>query len=486
MRIVEVRCDARAAYTQHVVIDVQLHDTRDVHRTLILCGERRRCEYQQEKGKKSAHAGKSGSCQAQQQRPQSTIMSSDHSTIGERFARAVHNSDVDELRALLPHRDALRDVIDAPSFSFDSPALVACAGRGKPALIDALLALGADPNRKSNWWAGGFHALYSASAEVAKRLLDAGAVPDACAAAHLDRLDLLRDIIARDPSRVHERGGDGQMPLHFARSRVVADFLLASGADIDARDLDHRGTAAEWMLGDASDPIRSRIDLARYLVERGAHCDIFLAAALGETSRALVLVEHNPDVLTLRTGQGAYAEVPPSSYHIYLWTIGANLTPLQTAARFGHHATIAALEPYADDAQRLLLACHLGDREKARAIMRNNPDIVATLGPDDRRALTNEAWTANAKAVTLMLELGFDPSEEANGGTALHCAAWEGCAECVEALLRYDSGRALLAVRDPHFGGTPLDWCRHGAANCSRKGADHAAVERLLVAAAAP
>ena len=78
--------------------------------------------------------------------------------------------------------------------------------------------------------------------DAAERLIAAGAIPDACAAAHLDRLDLLADMIAADPSRVHERGGDGQTPLHFARSRAVVDLLLAAGADIDARDVDHRST----------------------------------------------------------------------------------------------------------------------------------------------------------------------------------------------------------------------------------------------------
>jgi ankyrin repeat protein len=81
----------------------------------------------------------------------------------------------------------------------------------------------------------------------------AGSVPDACAAANLDRPDLLSALIAEDPDRVHERGGDGKMPLHFARSRRVVDLLLAAGADPDARDIDHRSTAAEWMIGDSPD-----------------------------------------------------------------------------------------------------------------------------------------------------------------------------------------------------------------------------------------
>jgi len=411
-------------------------------------------------------------------------------SVGEEFQRAVRAGDVDALRRLLPRREQLGEVVNAPSFAFDSPALVAVAGRGSVELVDVLLALGADPNKRSEWWAGGFHALYSARGGVAERLLAAGAIPDACAAAQMDRADLLEEMLAADPSRAHERGGDGQTPLHFARSRRVVDLLLDAGADIDATDLDHRSTAAQWMLGDAGDPRTSRLDLARYLVERGATADIFLAAALGLTSRVRELVDGDPSLLTLRTSQGDYGEKPPSSYHIYQWTIGPGLTPLHAAAHFGQRETLDVLRRYATPEQRLLLACHEGDRATAYEIIGAHPRIVEMLTAADRRALTDEAWLANAPAVKLMMELGFDPAVRSvtgpTGGTALHCAAWEGSPECAAAILDAERGRALVTVRDPTYGGTPLGWCCHGSRNCGRPGADHAAVARLLVAAGSP
>lgn len=407
----------------------------------------------------------------------------------ERFRRAVQHHDSDELRRLIPFREELRSVIDAPTFSFDSPALVAVAGSGDVELVDALLTLGADPNRRSDWWAGGFHPLHAAGSAVAERLLEAGAIPDACAAAQLDRIDLLRSMLDADPSRAHERGGDGQTPLHFARSRAVADLLLDAGADIDATDRDHRSTPAQWMLGDAHDPAKSRLSLARYLVDRGASADIFLAAALGLTSRVREMLSRDPSLLALRTGRGVYGEKPPSSYHIYFWTIGQNLTPLHAAVHFHQGDTVAVMREFASPTQRLLLACHEGDRREALAIAAANPGLVASLTGDDRRALTDEAWLANAPAVELMLELGFDPAvpsaSRPTGGTALHCAAWEGSAPSVEALLRYPSGRALIETRDRQYGGTPLNWCCHGSRNCGNPKADHAAVARLLMAAGA-
>ena len=404
----------------------------------------------------------------------------------EQFKRAVRSGDAKTLGRILERHEEVRSSIDAPIFAFDSPALVAVSADHVD-VIDVLLRFGADPNRKSDWWAGGFHPLHAARGVAAERLLAAGAVPDACALASLDRLELLATMLAEDPARVHERGGDGKTPLHFARSRRVVDLLLDAGAEIDARDIDHRSTAAEWMLGDSPD--EARHELAKYLVERGASADIFLVAALGLADRARTMLESNPALLALRTSQGDYGEKRPSSYHIYQWTIGPNLSPLQVAANFGQTETLAAMERFASPEQRLLLACHRGDRAAAREIVDANPGIVERLGPNDRRVLTDEAWAANAPAVELMLELGFDPAVRSisgpAGGNALHCAAWEGSADCVAAILRYPAGKALLEVRDPNYGGTPLSWCSHGSMNCGNPRADHPAVARLLIAAGA-
>ena len=400
----------------------------------------------------------------------------------DRFRSLVNEGDPARVRAALKGDDSLRALIDAPIFAFDSPALVSVAGTDNVKLVEVLLEFGADPNRKSSWWAGGFHPLHSARGGVADRLLAAGSTPDACAAASLDRADLLRNILRADPTRVHERGGDGQTPLHFTRSREVADMLIEAGADLDARDVDHRSTAAEWMVQDRS-------ELARYLVDRGATADVFLAAALGLTDRAREMVRSDPSLLELRTSQGEYGERAPSSYHIYQWTLGPGLTPLQVAAKFGRGDTLAAMMPFASPVQLLLLACHEGRGDDARAIVRAHPRIVETLDGANRRSLTDEAWTANVPAVSLMMELGFDPSVPAvtgpTGGNALHCAAWEGSVGCVEAILRYSRGRALVDSRDPVYNGTPLSWCAHGSENCGNPRADHIGVARLLIGAGA-
>ena len=401
----------------------------------------------------------------------------------DRFKLAVNRGDAAELRQVLSESAEARSAINEPLFGFNSPALVAVAGDGNIEIVDALLDFGADPNRKSSWWAGGFHPLHAATGDVSDRLIAAGAVPDACAAARLGRTDLLERILDEDPDRVHERGGDGQTPLHFARSRDVVDLLLARGADPDARDLDHRSSPAEWMIGDVIVPEDSRIDLARYLVERGAPADIFLAAALGLPEKAREILERGPSALSLRTSQGDYDEKAPSSYHIYQWTLGPNLSPMQVAARRGQEATLDVMRRYASPPELLLLACHLGQRTEARALVAKHPGLVAEMR-DRHRAVADEAWASNAPAVALLMELGFDPSVPGpQRASALHCAAWEGSVESVMAILTYPSGRDLIDLREPSYGGTPLSWCSHGSVNCGNPKADHATVARLLIAA---
>lgn len=388
---------------------------------------------------------------------------------------AIVACDARALGRLLEQYPEVRARIDDPVFPFGATALLHLAGSGNLAMVETLLEFGADPNRRSDWWAGPFHVLHSARGRIAERLMEAGAVPDACGAANMDRPDLLTKMIERDPACVHERGGDGQTPLHFARSREVVDMLLEAGADIDARDVDHRATAAEWMFEHG----RGRAHLARYLVERGASADIFLAAALGLTERARELVANDPSVLDLRSTQGDYAEKPPSSYHIYMWTLGPDLSALQVAARFGQRETYEALRAAASTKQLFLAALSVPDGKQARSLLESEPDLLDRLSREDRGVLPEAAWSGNTAAVRLMLDLGLDPrTTNAGGATALHNAAFQGESDCVAVLLEHPGTREVLDLPDLTHHSTPFGWCVYGSVH-GPKG-DHAGVARLL------
>ncbi len=399
----------------------------------------------------------------------------------ERLHDAFGRCDARAVRQVLQSHPEFRARINDPAFAFNSPAIVAFAD--DDAMVEVLLDFGADPNRKSTWWAGGFHALHSASGPAADRLIEAGAIPDACAAANLDRVDLLARMIAENPDRVHERGGDGQTPLHFAKSCAAIDLLLDAGADIDARDVDHRSTAAEWMI--AQERGAGRYDLARYLVEQGATADIFLAAALGLTDQVHAMLQATPHLLEGRTGRGVYGERPPSSFHIYFWTIGAGRTPLDAAAQFDQLDTVDAMLEFATALQRHLFASKRGDEALARSVLREHPGIIRSMKAEDHRAIADAAWGGDARAVALMVDLGFDPRTPGHdSGTALHCAAWQGYADIAAALLRHPDARDLIGIKDAHHANTPLGWCCHGSLNANT-GRDYGEVARLLLEAGA-
>ena len=55
----------------------------------------------------------------------------------------------------------------------------------------------------------------------------------------------------------------------------IAEFLLDRGADIDARDIDHKSTAAQYL-------VQSYPEVVRRLIQRGAKTDILMAAAIGD------------------------------------------------------------------------------------------------------------------------------------------------------------------------------------------------------------
>ena len=160
-------------------------------------------------------------------------------------------------------------------------------------MIDLMLEYGADINQRSNWWAGSFGVLDDCTPAFAPFLLERGAFVDAHAASRLGMIDRLRELVRASPALVHARGGDGQTPLHFASTVEIAQFLLESGADIDAVDIDHESTPVQWM-------VRDRQEVAKFLVSRNARTDILLATALGDVERVRHHLADNPHAVRVR------------------------------------------------------------------------------------------------------------------------------------------------------------------------------------------
>lgn len=367
---------------------------------------------------------------------------------------AFQTDDAASVKKLLEDHPALRSRINEPLGPFDSPPIV---NARSPEMVDVLLDAGADLNAKSLWWAGGFGLLHGAPPEVAAHAIKRGAIVDIHAAARLALMDRLRELVTANPESVHERGGDGQTPLHFAKTREVAEYLLDHGADINALDIDHESTPAQWMLD-------SRQDVARYLIAHGCKTDILMVTAVGDIERVRKHLAANPACIGTRVNHVFFPmSSPRAGGTIYQWTLGFHVFAHQVARKFGHEAIVQLLFDHSPPSVEFLAACWLGDEARVQLIRQRRPNVVAELSGIDRHEVAQAARNNEITAVRLMLEGGLPVDAPGqHHGTPLHWACFHGNAEMARVILRF--GPPLEAT-DRDFHATPLGWAIHGSEN---------------------
>lgn len=410
-------------------------------------------------------------------------------TPAQQLKAAIHNSDADGVRALLTRHPQLKATVNEPLADepFGTHALFAAVQRSDRETVDVLLEAGADINQRTHWWAGGFGLLDDCDPSMLGFLTERGAVIDAHAAARLGLLSKLEELVAADPALVHARGGDGQTPLHFASTVEIAKFLVQRGADIDARDIDHESTPAQYMLR-VDQPRhfpQDRQDIARYLVSLGCKTDILMAAALGDLELIRRHLDADPSAIRMIVSQHWFPKQNPrAGGTIYIWTLGRYRSAHTVARDFGHEDAFQLLLEHTPDDLKLALACELGDEAAFREFMAKHPDAVRTLSDLDKQKLPDAAQSNNVEAVRLMLEAGWPvdtPGEM--GATALHWAAFNGNADIVRVILPF--GPALEA-KSKEYSGTALSWAIFGSGNSPRrKAGDYVSIVRLLLDAGA-
>ncbi len=393
------------------------------------------------------------------------------------FKAAVEAGDVDRVRELLRTDPDLVATIDAPMFGFKSPAVH--VARTNLELLDLLLAHGADLNARTAWENGGFGVLEQVNPDEAAPLIARGARIDAFAAAHLGMMAELAALVAGDPSLVHAKGGDGKRPLHFACTIEIARFLLAHGAEIDARDDDHDSTPAQHLIGE-------RPEVAGFLVAQGARSDLLLAAALGDVAPVRRHLDADPGAIAMRVDQDWFPMVDTAANggHIYQWTLGFHVSAFDVARRRGHAEVLDLLHEYAPPLDRLLDALWCGDEARADAALAADPRLVAHAPPRALHHVADAARNNNLAAVRAMLRRGFPVTARSqHGATPLHWAAFHGNAEMMADVLRHDPP---LEAQDRRYHGTAMDWLIHGALNpWGFASGRHGECARLLLGAGA-
>lgn len=298
------------------------------------------------------------------------------------FIEAVRHRSPLAVRAALAEYPRLREKLNEPWFDFGGTALNMAVGARNRELIDVLLDAGADIDARSDWSMGPFGVLHIARGELARYLVSRGATVDACGAARMGDLDALERILRRSPWRVHERGGDGQSPLHFAADVPTAHLLLDRGADIHLRCTDHHSTPVMYAAGD-------RPDVARFLLTRGARPDVFLAVCLDDAAMLDELIAARPDRAQARINEGELA-APPGLCLMYAWicqVAGGTRPPtvLHAASAMGREALV----------RRLIAA---------------GAQVDARGGYDDATPLHFAAWHGRTDIARMLLEAGCQPS----------------------------------------------------------------------------
>jgi ankyrin repeat protein len=390
----------------------------------------------------------------------------------EAFRDAVNDGDVRRAQRLVA-ASHVRKRINDPMFAFGQRAAHVAAKN--VAMLTMLIDAGADVNLTSDWQNGAYTVLDNTDEDSARFLLGRGASLTANVAARLGWLDELRALVSADASLVHARGGDGQQPLHEAKTVAIADFLLDHGAGIDVRCIDHSSTPAQYALV-------ARPDVCRRLLERGAEPDIFMAARLGDVELATRLLDANPACVSARTNEPGYAPVPP--FNIYCWTFGFGMSPHDVASRFDHRDVIELLSARSPALVRFINAVTAADERTADAILAEQPSLLASLPSRAHAHLAAAIHDERFDAADLMLRLGFDPaSGGVDGGSALHAACWVGNVRMVERLLAH--GGVPLDSRDPTHQSTPLGWAAFGSVHRRARSSDYPAVVDLLVNAGA-
>jgi ankyrin repeat protein len=270
--------------------------------------------------------------------------------------------------------------------------------------------------------------------------------------------DRVRELLSENPQLVHARGGDGQLPLHFAANVEMAALLLEHGADIDARDIDHESTAAQYMV--SASPARH--DTARFLIARGAQTDILMASAVGDLALVERIVNDDPDTIKTTVSERSFPKRDPKSGGcIYIYCFGITKTPHVIAHQFGHTAVFEFLMQRSAPWLRLTQAAEIGDVARVDEIVRHHPTLFARLNPLAARRIVGAAVRSNAQAVELLLDRGW-PADAAleNKQTALHYAAFHGNLAMVRALLAH---HAPVNVFETVHGGSPLAWALYGS-----------------------
>jgi ankyrin repeat protein len=286
----------------------------------------------------------------------------------------------------------------------------------------ALLDGGADPNagfmRNGEWET----ALYGAAgvahhAAMTRLLLDRGAVPD--------------DEVMYHAAEEYDLGAMKELVNSGKLTESNLTLLLVRKIDWH----DHEGIA--WLLKHGVTPTTMSIS---------GHAALGRALIRDNSLQTIeALLDHGADPTVVEKGRSVAAIAA---------RVGRS-DVLETLARRGFAVELTGVD-------KLIAACAMGDAERAAAIAKQEPQLVAELRAASGDLLLKFAGTDNTPGVRLLLDMGVDVAAASKDGdayygiaqnsTALHAAAWRAAHSTVKLLIERG---APVNARDGK-GRTPL------------------------------
>jgi ankyrin repeat protein len=293
---------------------------------------------------------------------------------------------------------------------------VSAAEAGDIAGLQPLLDRNPRLARAEYWYTPAVHfAAREGHSEAVRLLLDAGADPEWNGLNDRSLIEMARERGEEKIARLLEHARD-------QRGRVAAQ-----PSDHPIHDAAARGDA---------DAIRTLLDADAGLVDRADH--------LGGTPLHRAVLGGSPNVVTLLLDRGANIHAVHGSARGLAGGLVHDVHAIDLAIwggrRLGSNLDIARLLVSREATYDLTVAAALGDLERVRRILDDDPSRIRETRPCGRRPLAAAIEFGNDDIAKLLLERGAHPAWDepaAPRGSALHSASARGNLDMVRLLLEH-------------------------------------------------
>jgi ankyrin repeat protein len=226
-------------------------------------------------------------------------------------------------------------------------------------------------------------------------------------------------LIQENPGLVYSRDETGNTPLHWTTTagpsqKTIAEFLLAKGADVNAKDTGNGWTPLNYAIWN------DHKDLVELFLAKGA--DVASKDNRGETLLNLAVLHGRKDFVKELLQNKADVNAKDNQ--------GA--TPLLFAFK---KDVMDLLLAHGAEVNSIYEASAAGDVEKARALLKENPKLVATR--DERGLLPLDYAVRSGKTMAeLLIANGADVNAtDAYGDTPLYMAVAGAFGDVAEMLI---------------------------------------------------